>query len=85
MLAQRQHGRRVEAELVAQGRFDAPPRPVLVLLLLDLRPQQLASQPPQRVVRSIVGKPERKIQRLVVVLQRERVVAVEVRSSAVNR
>ena len=43
------------------------------------RPRASPAQPPQGVLGFVVGQPERGVQRLVLVLQRERVVAVEVR------
>ena len=48
------------------------------LLLRHVHVEQVAPQPPQRVFAVVVRKPERRVERLIAFLQRERVVTVEV-------
>ena len=67
------------AELPVQHARDARPRPLRGLLVGHLRREQGVPQLPQRVLGIVVRDLERRVERLVVLLERERVVAVDVR------
>ena len=58
----------VIAELPAQGRVDAQPRPALHLALIELDGEQLTAQVPQRAAAILEGQPERVIVRLLLAL-----------------
>ena len=66
-------------ELPLQRVRDPRPAPVRRLVVVDVHLEQLVAQLPERELVLVVGQLQRRVERLVPFLQRERIVAVEVR------
>ena len=65
-------------ELVTQRSLDAAPGPVVLVFFRNVRIQQFPAQLPKGVAVVVVRQAEREIQRLVGILQLERIVAIQV-------